>query len=93
MTRLDTRLGALRSAGRKALVPFVTAGDPSLAATVPVMASSQVLLSSLRNWLHSSSGPTISMISEIPRSSRFVPATSSEWVTERRLASRASRVA
>lgn len=37
MTRLQQRLGALRSAGRKALVPFMTAGDPSLAATVPVM--------------------------------------------------------
>lgn len=37
MTRLQHRLDALRSAGRKALVPFVTAGDPSLAATVPVM--------------------------------------------------------
>ena len=31
------RLDALRSVGRKALVPFVTAGDPSLAATLPVM--------------------------------------------------------
>ncbi len=37
MTRLQQRLGALHSAGRKALVPFMTAGDPSLAATVPVM--------------------------------------------------------
>jgi tryptophan synthase alpha chain len=37
MSRLNLRLDALRSAGRKALVPFVTAGDPSLAATVPVM--------------------------------------------------------
>ncbi|MDE2407328.1 MAG: tryptophan synthase subunit alpha [Xanthomonadaceae bacterium] len=37
MTRLQQRLDALRSAGRKALVPFVTAGDPQLAATVPVM--------------------------------------------------------
>ncbi len=37
MTRLQQRLAALRSAGRKALVPFITAGDPSLAATVPVM--------------------------------------------------------
>ncbi len=37
MTRLQQRLGALRTAGRKALVPFITAGDPSLAATVPVM--------------------------------------------------------
>ena len=37
MSRLQVRLDALRSAGRKALVPFVTAGDPSLAATVPVL--------------------------------------------------------
>jgi len=37
MSRLQTRLDALRSAGRKALVPFVTAGDPALAATVPIM--------------------------------------------------------
>lgn len=37
MTRLQKRLAALHSAGRKALVPFMTAGDPSLAATVPVM--------------------------------------------------------
>ena len=37
MTRLQQRLGALRLAARKALVPFITAGDPSLAATVPVM--------------------------------------------------------
>ena len=37
MIRLQQRLGALHSAGRKALVPFMTAGDPSLAATVPVM--------------------------------------------------------
>ena len=36
-TRIDTRLAALAAAGRKALVPFVTAGDPSLEATVPVM--------------------------------------------------------
>ncbi|RZA13410.1 MAG: tryptophan synthase subunit alpha, partial [Lysobacteraceae bacterium] len=35
--RLQARLEALRSVGRKALVPFITAGDPSLAATVPVM--------------------------------------------------------
>lgn len=37
MSRLAARLGALRAGGRKALVPFITAGDPSLAATVPVM--------------------------------------------------------
>ena len=37
MRRLDATFSALKSAGRKALVPFVTAGDPSLAATVPVL--------------------------------------------------------
>lgn len=37
LNRIDARFQALRAAGRKALVPFVTAGDPSLAATVPVM--------------------------------------------------------
>lgn len=37
MTRLQQRLSALQQAGRKGLVPFITAGDPSLAATVPVM--------------------------------------------------------
>ena len=37
MTRLQQRLDGLRTTGRKALVPFITAGDPSLAATVPVM--------------------------------------------------------
>jgi len=35
--RLRARLDGLRASGRKALVPFVTAGDPALAATVPVM--------------------------------------------------------
>ncbi len=35
--RIDTRFNALAAAGRKALVPFITAGDPSLEATVPVM--------------------------------------------------------
>jgi tryptophan synthase alpha chain len=37
MNRLDARLRALAAANRKALVPFVTAGDPSPAATVPVL--------------------------------------------------------
>lgn len=37
MSRIDTRFAALRAAGRKALIPFFTAGDPSLEATVPVM--------------------------------------------------------
>ena len=37
MNRIDTRFAVLKATGRKALVPFITAGDPSLAATVPVM--------------------------------------------------------
>ena len=37
MSRIDARFAALEANGRKGLVPFVTAGDPSLAATVPVM--------------------------------------------------------
>jgi tryptophan synthase alpha chain len=37
MNRIDVRFSRLQSAGRKALVPFVTAGDPALDATVPVM--------------------------------------------------------
>ena len=37
--RIDLRLAALKSAGRKALVPFITVGDPSRASTVPVMHS------------------------------------------------------
>src|SRR5690606_21230457 len=35
--RIDRRFAALRDRGRTALVPFMTAGDPSLDATVPVM--------------------------------------------------------
>ncbi len=37
MRRFERTFTALRTGGRKALVPFITAGDPSLAATVPVM--------------------------------------------------------
>ncbi|GAB2520673.1 tryptophan synthase subunit alpha [Lysobacter humi (ex Lee et al. 2017)] len=37
MNRIDRRFAELRASGRKALVPFVTAGDPSLEATVPVL--------------------------------------------------------
>ncbi|VXB78504.1 Tryptophan synthase alpha chain [Luteimonas sp. 9C] len=37
MNRIDSRFAALRDAGRKALIPFFTAGDPALKATVPVM--------------------------------------------------------
>lgn len=35
--RIDARFAQLRAQGRKALIPFITAGDPSLEATVPVM--------------------------------------------------------
>lgn len=37
MSRIATRFAALKANGRKALVPFITAGDPSLEATMPVM--------------------------------------------------------
>ena len=37
MTRFEQKFAALKAAGRKALVPFITAGDPSLESTVPVM--------------------------------------------------------
>ncbi|MGH8032347.1 MAG: tryptophan synthase subunit alpha, partial [Luteimonas sp.] len=37
MNRIDSKFHALHAAGRKALVPFITAGDPSLESTVPVM--------------------------------------------------------
>jgi len=37
MNRIDVKFQQLRSANRKALIPFITAGDPSLEATVPVM--------------------------------------------------------
>ncbi len=37
MSRLQARFDALRKDDRKALVPFITAGDPALDATVPVM--------------------------------------------------------
>jgi tryptophan synthase alpha chain len=36
-SRLDRRLASLKSAGRKALVTFITAGDPTPAATVPAL--------------------------------------------------------
>lgn len=37
MSRIDACFARLRAASRKALIPFVTAGDPALEATVPVM--------------------------------------------------------
>ena len=37
MNRIDTRFTELKAAGRTGLIPFITAGDPSVEATVPVM--------------------------------------------------------
>ena len=37
MSRIETRFAQLKTAARKALIPFITAGDPSLESTVPVM--------------------------------------------------------
>ena len=37
MNRIALRFAELKAARRKALIPFITAGDPSLQATVPVM--------------------------------------------------------
>ena len=37
VSRIASRFSQLKSAQRKALIPFITAGDPSLEATVPVM--------------------------------------------------------
>jgi tryptophan synthase alpha chain len=37
VTRIDKRLALLKSQGRKAMIPFVTAGDPSLALTLDLV--------------------------------------------------------
>ncbi|MEW5788015.1 MAG: tryptophan synthase subunit alpha [Pseudomonadota bacterium] len=37
MSRIPATFAALQAAGRKALIPFITAGDPDPAATVPLM--------------------------------------------------------
>jgi tryptophan synthase alpha chain len=37
MNRIDSTLAQLRTDGRTALIPYVTSGDPTLAATVPLM--------------------------------------------------------
>lgn len=39
MNRIDATFAALGSAGRTALIPYVTVGDPSLAAMLPIMSS------------------------------------------------------
>lgn len=37
MSRISARFAALRKTGRKALIPYVTAGDPNPSVTVPLM--------------------------------------------------------
>src|SRR5690554_3759441 len=37
MNRISTTFASLKEQNRKALIPFITAGDPSLDATVPMM--------------------------------------------------------
>ncbi len=37
VNRIDATFARLRSSGRAGLIPYITAGDPSLAATVPLM--------------------------------------------------------
>ena len=37
MSRIDATFAKLRAAGRTALIPYVTAGDPSIAATAPIL--------------------------------------------------------
>ena len=37
MSRITTRLNALKEQGRKALIPYIVCGDPHLAITVPAM--------------------------------------------------------
>ncbi len=37
MSKIQASFAALQAAGRKALIPFITAGDPSPAATLPLM--------------------------------------------------------
>jgi tryptophan synthase alpha chain len=37
MNRIDTTFARLRAAGRAALIPYITVGDPTLASTLPLM--------------------------------------------------------
>ena len=37
MSRIQSRFEALSAAGRTALIPYVTAGDPSIQATLPLL--------------------------------------------------------
>jgi tryptophan synthase alpha chain len=40
VNRIDATFARLRAAGRTALIPYVTAGDPSPAMTVPILSAS-----------------------------------------------------
>ena len=37
MSRLEKRFASLQAAGKKALIPYICAGDPSLESTVPLL--------------------------------------------------------
>ena len=37
MSRLEKRFASLKAAGKKALIPYICAGDPSLESTVPLL--------------------------------------------------------
>ena len=71
MNRIDARFAQLKAAGRKALVPFITAGDPALDATVPVMhalvaAGADVIELGVPFSDPMADGPTIQRSSERP---------------------------
>ena len=40
MSRLEKRFASFQAAGKKALIPYICAGDPSLGSTVPLLNSS-----------------------------------------------------